>query len=148
MAELTWCYRWSMWKAKGASINFCEMLPVNLHLVWMLQNFMIALRINMYIQCTMQLWLLLLIFFSLFFQQIQWGLVWAGTSLKYFLAGILEWWNRAVVTKILSCWLNKRSRPGIKQLLFLLVLFSLYFPMTVARDHVHSSGKKSPAPSP
>ena len=33
-----------MWKAKGATINFCEMLRVNLHLLWMLQNLMTALK--------------------------------------------------------------------------------------------------------
>ena len=31
-----------MWKAKGAAINFCEMLWVNLHLPWM--NLMTALK--------------------------------------------------------------------------------------------------------
>ena len=25
-----WCYRWPEWKAKGGTINFCEMLRVNL----------------------------------------------------------------------------------------------------------------------
>ena len=33
-----------MWKAKGATINFCEMLWVNLHLLRMLQNLMTALK--------------------------------------------------------------------------------------------------------
>ena len=33
-----------MWKAEGATINFCEMLRVNLHLLWMLQNLMTALK--------------------------------------------------------------------------------------------------------
>ena len=43
-----------MWKAKGTTINFCEMLRVNLHLLRMLQNLMTALKLNMYpyIQCT------------------------------------------------------------------------------------------------
>ena len=30
MAELTWCYRWSKWKAKDSTINICEMLQMNL----------------------------------------------------------------------------------------------------------------------
>ena len=33
-----------MWKAKGATINFCEMLRVNLHLLRMLENLMTALK--------------------------------------------------------------------------------------------------------
>ena len=33
-----------MGKAKGATINFCDMLRVNLHLLWMLQNLMTALK--------------------------------------------------------------------------------------------------------
>ena len=33
-----------MGKAKGATINFCDMLWVNLHLLWMLQNLMTALK--------------------------------------------------------------------------------------------------------
>ena len=51
------------------------------------------------------------------------------------------------VTKISSCWVNTTSRPGIKQLGFLLVLFFFYFPMKVAGDNVLSSRGISPAPA-
>ena len=36
------------------------------------------------------------------------------------------------ITKISSCWLNTRSRLGIKQLLIYLVLCFLFFPVKVA----------------
>ena len=44
MSELTWCHRWSKWKAKGGTINLCEMLRVNLHVLRLLQNLMTALQ--------------------------------------------------------------------------------------------------------
>ena len=43
LRSLSWCYRWSKSKAKGVTINFCEMSWVNLYLLWLLQNLMIAL---------------------------------------------------------------------------------------------------------
>ena len=44
MSELTWCHRWSKWKAKGGTINLCEMLRVNLHVLRLLQYLMTALQ--------------------------------------------------------------------------------------------------------
>ena len=43
-AELTSCYGWSKWKTKGGTINFCEMLLVNVQLLRLLQNLMTALN--------------------------------------------------------------------------------------------------------
>ena len=40
MAKHTWCYRCSKWKAKGGTINFCEMLWVNLQLLQLPKNLM------------------------------------------------------------------------------------------------------------
>ena len=45
MAEHTWCYGWSMWKAK---LNFCEMLWVNIQLLRLLKKIMTALRLYAY----------------------------------------------------------------------------------------------------
>ena len=44
-----------------------------------------------------------------------------------------------VVNKILSCWVNKTNRRGIKHLVFPLVLYFFYFPLKVARGHFHNS---------
>ena len=49
-------------------------------------------------------------------------------------------------TKISSCQVYTTSRRGIKQLGISVVLFFFYFPMKVARDHIHSSRGKSPSP--
>ena len=45
MAEHTWCYGWSMWKAK---LHFCEMLWVNIQLLRLLKKIMTALRLYAY----------------------------------------------------------------------------------------------------
>ena len=62
-----------MWKVKGANINFCEMLRVNHHLLWMLQNLMTALKDKqvhtMYNAAVASV--TGINFFPLFFQQIQ-----------------------------------------------------------------------------
>ena len=35
VAELTWCYGWSKWKAKSNTINFCDMLGwISVHHIW------------------------------------------------------------------------------------------------------------------
>ena len=51
-----------------------------------------------------------------------------------------------VVTKNLSYRVSTTSRLGIKQLGVSLVVFFFYFPMKVARGHVHGSRGKSLAP--
>ena len=52
-----------------------------------------------------------------------------------------------VVTKISSCRVNTTSRRGIKQLRVSFGSFFFYFPLKVARGHIHSSRGKSPAPA-
>ena len=62
-----------MGKAKGATINFCDMLRVNLHLLWMLQNLMTALK-DKHVHTMYNAAVASVTgtnFFSLFFQQIQ-----------------------------------------------------------------------------
>ena len=46
-----WCYRWPKWKAKGGTINFCEMLQVNLLLLLLLKNLMTALIYSFMKKC-------------------------------------------------------------------------------------------------
>ena len=52
-----------------------------------------------------------------------------------------------VVTKISSCRVNITSRWGIKQLGISFGSIFVYFPMKVARGHIHNSKGKSPAPA-
>ena len=56
---------------------------------------------------------------------------------------------RIVVTKISSCQVNTTSRKGMKQLgiSFGSILIFFYFPLKVARGHVHGSQGKSLAPT-
>ena len=46
-SELTCCYWWSKWQAKGGTIKFCEMLLVNLHLLQHLGNLMTGLHVHL-----------------------------------------------------------------------------------------------------
>ena len=60
---------------------------------------------------------------------------------------IVEQGSKAVITKILSCWVYEISRQVIEQLECPFGFIFLLFPMKVAGDYTQSGREKSLAPS-